>query len=95
MSIVYLDNNATTKVAPEVLDAMLPFMSERYGNSSSMHTFGGSVAHDLKRAREQRFSAPRRQSAHRPQTVWSHGTPTRSPRRRRTPRPTASITPTT
>ncbi len=53
MSVVYLDNNATTAVAPEVLDAMLPFMSERYGNSSSMHTFGGSVAHDLKRAREQ------------------------------------------
>ena len=53
MRVVYLDNNATTAVAPEVLDAMRPFLTERYGNPSSMHTFGGDVARDLKRAREQ------------------------------------------
>jgi len=53
MRVVYLDNNATTAVAPEVIDAMLPFLTDRYGNPSSMHTFGGAVAHDLKRAREQ------------------------------------------
>ena len=53
MRVVYLDNNATTAVAPEVLDAMLPFLKERYGNPSSMHAFGGSVAHDLQRSREQ------------------------------------------
>ncbi|PYS48043.1 MAG: hypothetical protein DMF68_14410, partial [Acidobacteria bacterium] len=35
--IVYLDNNATTRVAPEVRDAMLPYLSELYGNPSSAH----------------------------------------------------------
>ncbi len=53
MRVVYLDNNATSAVAPEVLDAMLPFLKERYGNPSSMHSFGGDVAHDIRRAREQ------------------------------------------
>lgn len=48
---IYLDNNATTMVAPEVLDAMLPFLKERYGNPSSMHSFGGSVARDVAQAR--------------------------------------------
>lgn len=48
---VYLDNNATTMMAPEVLDAMMPFLKERYGNPSSMHGFGGSVAKELERAR--------------------------------------------
>ena len=53
MSVIYLDNNATTAVAPEVLDAMQPFFRDRYGNASSMHSFGGTVARDLNRAREQ------------------------------------------
>lgn len=48
---IYLDNNATTMIAPEVLEAMLPFLKERYGNPSSMHTFGGSVARDVAQAR--------------------------------------------
>jgi cysteine desulfurase len=51
MKPVYLDNNATTMVAPEVLAAMLPYFSERYGNPSSMHSFGGQVGIDLKAAR--------------------------------------------
>jgi len=38
---VYLDNNATTRVAPEVVEAMLPFLNDMWGNPSSMHTFGG------------------------------------------------------
>jgi len=50
--VVYLDNNATTKVAPEVVEAMLPFFTERYGNASSMHAFGGAIHADLERARE-------------------------------------------
>ncbi|MBM4312389.1 MAG: cysteine desulfurase NifS [Deltaproteobacteria bacterium] len=53
MKTVYLDNNATTQVAPEVLDAMLPYYSELYGNPSSMHSFGGQVAQKLREAREQ------------------------------------------
>ena len=50
---VYFDNNATTQVAPEVRDAMLPFFGELYGNPSSMHAFGGAIAKDLDRAREE------------------------------------------
>lgn len=50
---IYLDNNATTKVDPAVLEAMLPYLSEFYGNPSSMHTFGGQVGKVVKQAREQ------------------------------------------
>ena len=50
---VYLDNNATTRVAPEVRDAMSPFFGELYGNPSSMHAFGGQVAKHLESAREE------------------------------------------
>jgi len=49
---VYLDNNATTRVAPEVVEAMLPFLNDMWGNPSSMHTFGGQVAAHIDRARE-------------------------------------------
>ena len=49
--VVYLDNNATTAVAPEVLEAMIPYLTERYGNPSSVHTFGGSTAACIERAR--------------------------------------------
>jgi len=51
--IIYLDNNATTRVAPEVLEAMLPFFCDRYGNPSSIHRFGGSVAADVEAARRE------------------------------------------
>jgi cysteine desulfurase len=51
--VIYVDNNATTRVAPEVLEAMEPFFCERYGNASSMHAFGGNVRHNLDAAREQ------------------------------------------
>ena len=53
MKDVYLDNNATTRVAPEVIEAMAPFFKELWGNPSSMHQFGGQVAHHVDRAREQ------------------------------------------
>ena len=49
----YFDNNATTKVAPEVLDAMLPFLTEEYGNPSSMYSFAGESQQALQKAREQ------------------------------------------
>ena len=53
MKTIYLDNNATTQVAPEVLEAMLPYFHELYGNPSSMHSFGGQVAQKIREAREQ------------------------------------------
>lgn len=49
--VVYMDNNATTRVDPEVLAAMLPYYSELYGNPSSMHTFGGQVGREVAAAR--------------------------------------------
>jgi len=52
MKVIYVDNNATTMVAPEVLDAMMPYFSENYGNPSSMHSFGGNVAGAIEIARE-------------------------------------------
>lgn len=47
----YLDNNATTKVSEEVIEAMLPYFTEKWGNPSSMHTFGGSLGKDVEEAR--------------------------------------------
>ena len=52
-STVYFDNNATTRVAPEVLEAMLPYLSDLYGNPSSIHTFGSQVGRRIEAAREQ------------------------------------------
>jgi len=49
---VYLDNNATTRIAPEVLDAMLPFLTESFGNPSSFHSFGSDLMEDIEKARE-------------------------------------------
>ena len=48
---IYMDNNATTKVADEVIAEMTPYLGQLYGNPSSMHTFGGQVAHKLGEAR--------------------------------------------
>ncbi len=53
MKTIYVDNNATTRTAPEVVEAMLPYFSERYGNASSMHSFGGGLIVDIRRARSQ------------------------------------------
>ncbi|OPY02317.1 MAG: Cysteine desulfurase [Syntrophorhabdus sp. PtaB.Bin047] len=52
MRTVYLDNNATTMVAREVLEEMLPFFHDYYGNPSSMHSFGGQVGRKLTEARQ-------------------------------------------
>jgi cysteine desulfurase len=51
--VAYFDNNATTRVAPEVVEAMMPFFGESYGNPSSIYRFGGSVRRLVERAREQ------------------------------------------
>ena len=53
MNTIYLDNNATTQVAEEVLAVMMPYFREFYGNPSSMHTFGGQVGQKIRTAREQ------------------------------------------
>lgn len=51
--IIYLDNNATTCVAPEVFEAMTPYLTEFYGNPSSIHRFGGQLAAKVEEARAQ------------------------------------------
>jgi cysteine desulfurase len=53
MDLVYLDNNATTKPAPEVVDAMLPYLTEFYGNPSSVHRFGQRSRQAIDEARGQ------------------------------------------
>lgn len=52
MNGIYLDNNATTRVDDEVVQAMLPFFTEQFGNPSSMHSFGNQVGMALKKARQ-------------------------------------------
>ena len=53
MSDIYLDNNATTRMDDEVLQAMLPYFTEQFGNPSSLHSFGNRVGMALKKARQQ------------------------------------------
>ncbi len=52
MADIYLDNNATTQCDPAVVEAMLPYFSEQFGNPSSMHSFGNQVGFALKKARK-------------------------------------------
>jgi cysteine desulfurase len=52
MKTIYVDNNATTQVDDSVLEEMLPYLKENYGNPSSMHSFGGDVAAHITKARE-------------------------------------------
>lgn len=52
MNDVYMDNNATTMVDPEVVSEMLPFFTEQFGNPSSLHSFGNKVGFALKKARQ-------------------------------------------
>ncbi|MEJ2142909.1 MAG: cysteine desulfurase NifS [Gammaproteobacteria bacterium] len=53
MGDIYLDNNATTRVDPEIVEEMLPYFSEQFGNPSSLHSFGNKVGIALKKARKQ------------------------------------------
>src|SRR3970282_903829 len=50
---IYFDNNATTRVAPEVFEAMRPYLTELYGNPSSIHRFGSQVGRKIAEARAQ------------------------------------------
>jgi cysteine desulfurase len=56
MAVIYADNNATTQIASSVLNEMLPYLKEYYGNPSSMHTFGGQVGKKIQEARAQTAS---------------------------------------
>ncbi len=51
--MIYLDNNATTRVAPEVLDAMKPYLGEFFGNPSSAHALGREMKRAIEHSREQ------------------------------------------
>lgn len=51
--MIYLDNAATTKIAPEVLDAMMPYLQEQYGNAGTLYGFGRQAAEAIQTARAQ------------------------------------------
>ena len=51
--LIYFDNNATTRIAPPVFEAMAPYLTDLYGNPSSIHSFGSRVGRALDRARGQ------------------------------------------
>lgn len=64
MTFIYADNNATTRIAPEAIEAMQPFLTELWGNPSSTYPFGAEVARHLEKAREHvaKLIGARRQS---------------------------------
>ena len=51
--MIYLDNAATTKISPEVLEAMMPYLTEAYGNAGSLHSLGRQAANAVDNARQQ------------------------------------------
>ena len=51
--MIYLDNNATTRLDPRVLEAMMPFLTDTYANAASTHPFGVSAHEAVKTARQQ------------------------------------------
>jgi cysteine desulfurase len=71
MRVVYADNAATTAVDPEVLEVMLPFLREQYGNPSSVHEFGSGTGRVVDRARE--FVAASLGAEHESEIVFTSG----------------------
>ena len=69
-SPVYLDHNATTPIDPAVLDAMLPWLTERYGNASSRHDYGRSARQAIDEARAKVAAAV---GAHPTEVVFTGG----------------------
>jgi len=53
MGIIYFDNAATTKIRTEVLDAMMPYLTQEYGNASSLYSIGRKSKRAIEHAREQ------------------------------------------
>lgn len=51
--MIYLDNNATTRIDPQVLETMMPFLTDNFANAASTHTFGVGVSEAVKTARQQ------------------------------------------
>ncbi|HEY6292919.1 MAG TPA: cysteine desulfurase NifS [Terriglobia bacterium] len=70
MSRIYLDNNATTPVAPEVAEAMRPYLHEEFGNASSVHGFGQRAREAVEQAREH---VARLINAHPAEVVFTSG----------------------
>ena len=62
---IYFDNNATTRVLPEVAEAMLPFFTEHYGNPSSIHRFGSEVGQKIDASAGAGRRSDRRRRSHR------------------------------
>ena len=58
--VIYLDNAATTKVRPEVVEAMLPFYTEYYGNPSAVYEFSTPCKEALAKARETQILSAQR-----------------------------------
>ncbi|MCX7896530.1 MAG: cysteine desulfurase [Rhodocyclaceae bacterium] len=70
MAAVYLDHNATTPLEPTVLEAMMPFLTDRYGNPSSRHAWGRQARRALDKAREQVAAAV---GAHPTEVIFTSG----------------------
>ena len=60
MTEIYMDNAAGTRLLPEALDAMMPYLTSQYGNPSSIHAFGNAPRAAVERAREQVAAASSR-----------------------------------
>ena len=54
LNSIYFDNNATTKIDEEVLNSMMPYLKEEYGNPSSIYSFGVNIKEEMKKAMKAR-----------------------------------------